>query len=174
MDILLHTCCTICLIYPYKRLKEIDYNPIPFFYNPNIHPYKEYQNRKKAFYEYTNKERINFLIKDDYALEEFLRLVVYREKIRCRFCYYMRLKVTAQQAYLMELKFFSTTLLASPYQNLNLIFDIALQIEKEFNEEIKFYYEDFSNKHYDSLHFAKKNNIYTQSYCGCIYSEILR
>ncbi len=49
MEILLHTCCAPCLIYPLERLIDKGFKVKAFYYNPNIHPFSEYNRRKEAF-----------------------------------------------------------------------------------------------------------------------------
>ena len=41
--ILLHTCCAPCLIHPLDLLRERGFEVVPYFYNPNIHPFREYR-----------------------------------------------------------------------------------------------------------------------------------
>ena len=48
MNVLLHTCCAPCLIYPLERLTLDGFKVTGFYYNPNIHPLAEYTRRKEA------------------------------------------------------------------------------------------------------------------------------
>ena len=48
MRVLLHTCCGNCAIIPVKRLREQHHDVTAFFFNPNIHPYREFQRRLTA------------------------------------------------------------------------------------------------------------------------------
>ena len=43
--VLLHTCCGPCTIYPVKHLRLQDWEVHGFFYNPNIHPFQEFERR---------------------------------------------------------------------------------------------------------------------------------
>jgi len=45
MNVLLHMCCAPCTVYPLQALKGEDVRVFGFFFNPNIHPYQEYQRR---------------------------------------------------------------------------------------------------------------------------------
>ena len=45
--IVLHTCCAICSGYPISLLKDMGYQVIAYFYNPNIYPEDEFQKRLK-------------------------------------------------------------------------------------------------------------------------------
>lgn len=46
--ILLHACCAICSGYPISLLQDMGYTVIVYFYNPNIFPKEEYDNRLDA------------------------------------------------------------------------------------------------------------------------------
>ncbi len=48
MKILLHICCANCGIYPLEQIKERGDKVVGYFFNPNIHPYQEYQKRLEA------------------------------------------------------------------------------------------------------------------------------
>ena len=48
MNLLLHMCCGPCSCYPVKKLREDGIEPTGYFFNPNIHPYKEWEERLKA------------------------------------------------------------------------------------------------------------------------------
>ena len=45
MRLLLHMCCGPCSCYPVKKLREEGIEPVGWFFNPNIHPYKEWEQR---------------------------------------------------------------------------------------------------------------------------------
>jgi len=45
MKMLLHMCCGPCSAFPVKHLQELGYDLVGYFYNPNIHPYKEFVRR---------------------------------------------------------------------------------------------------------------------------------
>ena len=48
MKVLLHMCCGPCAIDPVQVLRSEGYEVKGFFYNPNIHPFLEYQKRYDA------------------------------------------------------------------------------------------------------------------------------
>ena len=64
--IILHACCAPCASYPIKKLIEDNFEPVVFFYNPNIFPLKEYQIRRDELKEYCKKEQIEFFEEVDY------------------------------------------------------------------------------------------------------------
>ena len=44
--VLLHTCCAPCSLSCIDPLRSEGIEPVAFWYNPNIHPWKEYQARR--------------------------------------------------------------------------------------------------------------------------------
>ena len=46
--VLLHSCCAICSGYPIAMLREAGFEPVVYFYNPNILPREEYERRLEA------------------------------------------------------------------------------------------------------------------------------
>jgi len=78
MKILLHICCANCVIYPLERMEEKGDETVGYFFNPNIHPYQEYQKRLDALKIYSEKIGLKVIYRDEYLLEEFLRNVSHR------------------------------------------------------------------------------------------------
>jgi hypothetical protein len=172
MKLLLHTCCAPCLIYPLERLKKEGFEVQGFFYNPNIHPFAEYQNRRQAVEGFSKTSDIE-IIYPQYNPAEFFQAVNLKETNgRCAICWSLRLKATAKAAKEKGFSHFSTTLLVSPYQDQELLKKIGSDISRE--ERIGFCYEDFRTGFKEAHDLAKKQGIYCQKYCGCIYSEIER
>jgi predicted adenine nucleotide alpha hydrolase (AANH) superfamily ATPase len=75
MKVLLHTCCAPCLIYPLERLENHGFAVEGFFYNPNIHPFSEYRNRKKAV-EDLSKSSAVVINYPDYLPADFFQAVI--------------------------------------------------------------------------------------------------
>lgn len=169
MKILLHICCANCAITPLERLKENGNEVTGYFFNPNIHPYQEYQKRLDALKQYTEKVGLEVIYRDEYLLEEFLKNVSHRVKERCQYCYTVRLESTAQEAKKMFFDGFSTTLLHSSHQNHTLIKETGERIGQEIG--IPFYYEDFRQGWKKGVEVSRAIGLYRQQYCGCIYSE---
>lgn len=170
--ILFHICCAPCFIAPYNYLKQKDFQIFGFWFNPNIHPYLEYNKRKLTLKTYTEKENIKMIWKDEYRLHDFLRKAAFREEMRCKACYYNRLKYTAIVARKGNFDYFTSTLLYSKFQNHKLIKNIAESLAKKYNT--KFYYQDFRKYWKEGIELSKNEKMYRQQYCGCIYSEYER
>ena len=99
MNLLLHTCCAPCSIYCIEELKERKIETSLFWYNPNIHPYKEYEARRNCLKDYAKSINIKAIVKEDYGLKQFCKNVVNDLENRCRnYCYKIRLEETAKYA----------------------------------------------------------------------------
>ncbi len=168
MQILIHICCAPCFTYPHKRLVQDGHNVTGFFYNPNIHPYQEYRNRKGALEKYIELKQARVIYNDDYDIESYLRGAL-NANDRCRFCYEYRLTETARIAQSLGFDAFSTTLLISPFQKHEMLFEVGKRIAGEHG--IGFFYEDFRTGYRESREMARSLDLYMQKYCGCIFSE---
>ena len=169
MRVLLHICCANCAINPIQQLQGRGDGVVGFFFNPNIHPYQEYRKRLEALKHYSEKTGLDFILRDEYLLEEFLRNVSHRVDDRCRYCYRVRLEATASEAKEKGFERFSTTLLESSHQNHALIKETGEEVAKEVG--IPFHYEDFRPGWRKGAEVSKAMGLYRQQYCGCIYSE---
>jgi len=169
MKILVHICCAPCAVFCFPRLREEFDEVMGLWYNPNIHPFEEYQKRLEAVRKWAQETGIRVIYEDKYELKEFLREVVYRESYRCRICYYLRFKKAAIFARRGRFDYFGSTLIASPHQNQNLIKDVAKSVGEEFR--VKPYLKSFRKGWRESRELSKSMGLYHQQYCGCIYSE---
>ncbi len=170
MKVLLHTCCCPCLIKCYETLKEEKIIPTIFWYNPNIHPWMEYNLRKDALIKYTETENLELVINDNYGLRDFIKSIYpdFTQK-RCNYCYTSRLEETAKYASENGYEYFSTTLLISPYQNHELIKKLGYDIALKYS--VKFLYRDFRPYFREGQKAARELGVYMQKYCGCVFSE---
>ncbi len=173
MKLLLHICCGPCLIYPLEKLRSDGFEVEGIFYNPNIHGFTEYQNRKKAVEEISRIKNIKTFF-GDYDLENYFKAVVGSEEKekRCPICWELRLNKAAAFAKANNFDYFTTTLLVSPYQDIEVIKKIGEAVAEKF--KVKFHYEDFRTGFRKAHAEAKEMGIYCQKYCGCVYSEVER
>ena len=169
MKLLLHVCCAPCSIKCIEQLREENIEPTLFWYNPNIHPFIEYRNRKNALIEYAKSMDLKLIIDDNYGLRSFISAVTPNFVTRCEYCYTERLSKTAKYAVDNGYNAFSTTLLISPYQNHERIKQISGKISADIG--IEFLYRDFRPYFREGQNMARSMNIYMQKYCGCIFSE---
>lgn len=170
MKLLLHTCCAPCSVYCIESLRNENIEPIVYWYNPNIHPYKEYEARRNCLKEYTNKIKVQAIFQEDYGLKEFCKNVVNDLENRCiNYCYRVRLEQTAKYAKENGYDSFSTTLLVSPYQNHEALRVLGESLAEKYG--IKFIYRDFRVGFREGQKKAREIGLYMQKYCGCVFSE---
>lgn len=168
MKILMHACCGPCLIYPAEALTELGHELTAFYYNPNIHPYSEFARRREAFHKYcVNAGLAN--VEEEYDYKNYLRQTIEAEDDRCAICYRMRLMKTAEAASHGGYDAFSTSLLVSPYQKHEEVKEAGEAAAAESG--VTFYYEDWRDGFREGRRQAKEMGLYSQKYCGCIYSE---
>ncbi len=168
-SVLLHVCCAPCSLYCIHVLQEMMADIHLFWYNPNIHPYIEYTKRYDEVKKHAERVLLPLIAHDDYALEEFLRTVVYHEDERCEACYVMRLEETARTAKQLHIASFTTTLLYSRYQKHERIRSVGEDAARRHG--VRFLYHDFREGWRYGVDTSKEMGMYRQQYCGCIYSE---
>ena len=170
MKLLMHTCCAPCSVFCIDELKKENIFPDLYWYNPNIHPYKEYESRRNCLIEYAKKLNLKAIIEDEYGLDEFCRNVIDDLDGRCtKYCYPVRLYKTFEYAKQNGYDTVTTTLLYSIYQKHDYIKYLCEKYSKEFG--IDFLYRDFRVGFWEGHNKAKEEGLYMQKYCGCVFSE---
>ncbi len=177
--ILLHICCGPCATYTVLKLKfYYGFDVLGFYFNPNIHPKKEYLKRLSEVKKLA--EVFDFkIIEGEYEPRRwFLKTKTLSEEPeggrRCNICYGIRLNKTGETAKKLKIKIFSTTLSISPHMNVNAIRKIGKRVAKKYG--ITFLDDIFrkSNGYLYSVKLSKELGFYRQNYCGCIYSYMER
>ncbi|HBN83448.1 MAG TPA: hypothetical protein DDZ89_06345, partial [Clostridiales bacterium] len=114
--ILLHACCGPCAVWPVELLREEGFQPEGYFYNPNIHPDKEFKRRKETFLSYAAIKNLKTIVDDDFKQDRWEKYSP-EDLSRCVMCYTLRLEKVAQFAKENQFDAFTSTLFVSPYQN---------------------------------------------------------
>ena len=172
MRVLLHMCCGPCSCYPVKKLRENGMEPVGYFFNPNIHPYKEWERRLLTAKEFADKVNMEIHVNEIYMLRDFLRKALAAEQVpngRCQMCYTWRLEETARFAAEHGFEAFSSTLFYSIYQQHELMKETATFFSPKYG--VPFYYEDFRLGWQEGIDISHELELYRQPYCGCIFSE---
>lgn len=125
---LLHICCAPCSIACIDTLRQEGIEPVGFWYNPNIHPMKEYKMRKNTLVEYAKSIDLKLEIENEYGLRKFIEAVYPNWDNRCATCYALRFEETARYAAEHGYDRFTSTLFVSPYQNHELMRQICEQM----------------------------------------------
>jgi len=147
---------------------------IGFFYNPNIHPFSEYQLRFLDVQRSCKTLGIE-LIEGNYNYESWLNAVNGFENEpekgeRCKICFDDRLSKTIELAQELSETKFTTTLLISPLKSQNRLLEIGKRLETKFN--IQFIFKDYRSKGgvEKQAKAVKENSLYRQNYCGCLFA----
>jgi len=170
MQMLIHTCCGPCLLPAAHKLRDDGHELTAYFYNPNIHPHAEHTRRLEAYQTAVDKLGLATLPSPAYEPQSFFRAVTFREDERCRLCYRLRLFEAALAARDAGFEAFTTTLLISPYQNLDLIRETGDAAAEA--AEVKFLFQDLRPLFSRIRAMAQELELYRQHYCGCLYSEL--
>lgn len=173
--VLIHCCCAICSAYPIQLLKELGYDPVAFFYNPNIYPSAEFQKRLDAQKTLCDESDCELIV-EDYSPAIYNEIMEGYENgkeggPRCTRCFELRLLRTVQKADELGIDNFTTSIPISPHKNFQLISGIG----KKFSNYFNIPYLDIDFKKKDGLlktnKIAKGLNLYRQNYCGCSVSQ---
>ena len=146
-----------------------------FFYNPNIHPVKEYEIRKEENIRFAEKHNIPF-IDCDYDTENWFARAKGMENepekgIRCTMCFDMRFERTALYAAENGFSLISSSLGISRWKDMKQINDCGHRSASHYDGIT---YGDYnwrkSGGAVRMLEISKKEEFYQQEYCGCVYS----
>ncbi len=179
--LLLHSCCGPCSTAVIERLLQTgEYDITVLYYNPNITDGEEYGLRKleqiRFLYEYQlNTGTAIPFMETKYDPENFFAATKGLEDCpeggeRCRVCFELRLRETAQAAKELGFDCFDTTLSVSPYKNYEVISEVGRELEKELG--IEYLGGNYKKKdgYKRSVELAKEYRLYRQHYCGCKFS----
>ncbi len=176
MKLLVHVCCAHCAIGVLRHLAAQGHETAAYFDNPNIHPLLEFRRRLKALKVLSDRlgpkepafARLECV--EDYGLERFLQEAwAGGAPGRCERCYAMRLRAAARRARAQGYDAFTSTLLISLHQDHERIRQLGATIAAD--EAVLFHDEDFRPLFHMSHDAGKKLSLYSQQYCGCIFSE---
>jgi len=172
---LVHICCSVDSHFFLEKL-QADYPQeklTGFFYDPNIHPYSEYQLRLLDVERSCKKLGIE-LLEGEYDYENWLQAVRGLENepekgARCEVCFDKRFSVSAQKALELGEKKITTTLLVSPLKSQEQLKRVGDAFyEKNGVEFIAVDYRSGGGSQ-DQSRVTKEEQLYRQDYCGCIF-----
>ena len=167
--VLVHCCCAHCSAYTIEYWQKQGYRASGLWYNPNIHPYKEHQQRLEALRTLAKWLVFPLVEIDGYDVIQYFRQVSGNEAERCRYCFNIRLQKTAETALEQGFAAFTSSLLISPHQKHEILAEIGRDIAEKAG--IEFLYADLRKRYSNSRHITKPLDLYRQQYCGCLYSE---
>lgn len=166
--ILLHACCAPCATVTVEEYAKAGFEPVLYFHNPNIHPYREFVRRLETIEKWAASAGFPLIVDRDYPLEANVTMLL-ASSPRCLGCARQRLSAAAEIAAANGCGFFGTTLSVSPYQNHEYIIQAGGEAEGRFG--VKFAYLDCRRRYRDSIDISRALELYRQPYCGCVFSE---
>ena len=173
--VLLHSCCAPCSgeVMEAMLASGIDYTI--FFYNPNIHPLKEYELRKEENIRFAEQFGVPF-VDADYDKDNWFDRARGMEweperGIRCTMCFDMRFERTALYAHEHGFPVITSSLGISRWKDMKQINDCGVRAAAHYPDML--YWEFNWRKGGGSsrmIEISKRERFYQQEYCGCIYS----
>lgn len=173
--LLLHSCCAPCSGEVMEALVQSEIDFTIFFYNPNIHPKKEYDIRKDENIRFAEKHNIPF-IDADYDRDEWFKRAKGMEfeperGIRCTMCFDMRFDRTALYAYENGFPIISSSLGISRWKNMEQINDSGIRAAGRYPGITYWTYNWRRGGGSERMiTISKREQFYQQEYCGCVYS----
>jgi len=173
--VLLHSCCAPCSgeVMEAMLASGIDYTI--FFYNPNIHPEREYLLRKEENVRFAEQHNVPF-VDADYDKDNWFARAKGMEweperGIRCTMCFDMRFERTALYAHEHDFPVMTSSLGISRWKNMAQINDCGHRAAAPY-EGLSYW--DFNWRKGGGaarmIEISKREGFYQQEYCGCVYS----
>jgi hypothetical protein len=173
--VLLHSCCAPCSGAMIAEMREAGFDVTIFFYNPNIHPRREYELRKAENVRYAEALGVPFVDADYDADEWFKRargLEFSPERgARCTMCFDMRMERTALYAHEHGYAIITTTNATSRWKDAAQVDGSGLRAAARY-ADVEYWFRNWQT---DAMSARKyeinaQQRFYKQEYCGCSYS----
>jgi len=173
--VLLHSCCAPCSgeLMEAMLASGIDYTI--FFYNPNIHPRKEYQLRKSENVRFAEKFGVPFVDADYDCSRWFERARGLEHEpergARCTMCFDLRFERTALYAHEHGFPVMTSSLGISRWKDMQQINGCGIRAASRYPG---LRYWDYNWRKGGGsarmIEISKREHFYQQEYCGCVYS----
>jgi hypothetical protein len=173
--VLLHSCCAPCSGEVMEAMLASGIEYTIFFYNPNIHPLKEYELRKSENVRFAEKFAVPF-VDADYDRDNWFERARGMENepergIRCTMCFDMRFERTALYAHENGFPVITSSLGISRWKNLQQINACGIRAAGRYPG---LSYWDYNWRQGGGanrmIEISKREHFYQQEYCGCAYS----
>jgi predicted adenine nucleotide alpha hydrolase (AANH) superfamily ATPase len=175
--VLLHSCCAPCSGAMIEEMAEKGLAVTVFFYNPNIHPRREYDIRKEENKRYAAARGIPFVDCDYDAQSWFQRMkgleLDPERGARCTACFDMRMEVTAAYAAEHGFGVFTTTNATSRWKDVQQVNGAGVRAAARYADlGLVFWLHNWQT---DAMTLRKyevsaEQRFYKQEYCGCSFS----
>jgi len=173
--VLLHSCCAPCSGEVMEAMLASGIDFTIFFYNPNIHPQKEYELRKSENIRFAEKFGVPF-VDADYDRDNWFARAKGMENEpekgkRCTMCFDMRFERTALYAHEHGFPVMTSSLGISRWKDMNQINGCGIRAAGRYPDLM---YWDFNWRKQGGaermIEISKRETFYQQEYCGCVYS----
>lgn len=173
--LLLHSCCAPCSGEVMEAIQASNIEYAIFFYNPNIHPKREYELRKEENIRFAQKNNVP-IIDADYDTDNWFARAKGMEQapergIRCTMCFDMRFERTALYAFEHGYDSISSCLGISRWKDMQQINACGIRAAGKYPNLV---YWDYNwrknNGSARMIEISKRERFYQQEYCGCVYS----
>jgi len=173
--VLLHSCCAPCSGEVMEAIQAAGVEYSIFFYNPNIHPRKEYELRKEENIRFAEKNGIGFA-DADYDTDNWFSRIKGLEweperGARCTACFDMRFERTALYAHEHGFPVITSCLGISRWKNMEQINGCGNRAAARY-PGMHYWTCNWRKKGgaQRMIEISKREEFYQQEYCGCIYS----
>ncbi|SFN66409.1 epoxyqueuosine reductase QueH [Xenorhabdus japonica] len=173
--VLLHSCCAPCSGEVMEAMLASGIDFTIFFYNPNIHPLKEYELRKNENIRFAEQMGIPF-VDADYDRDNWFERAKGMENepergIRCTMCFDMRFERTALYAHEHGFPVITSSLGISRWKNMQQINECGVRAASRYPDLMYWEYNwRKGGGSYRMIEISKREEFYQQEYCGCVYS----
>ncbi len=204
MRLLIHTCCANCSIYPVQRLRSRGIDLTGLWFNPNIHPFEEYNLRLGSLKRLSEEWRFPVMYNDIWEEGAFLKKILAHcmedntpvqdisELLRPESLSSVTLSVLEMApygkrcGYCYRLRLEETAKTAKDngfdaFSTTLLVspyqgFDLIVKTGKELADKynMEFFFEDFRQGYREALNVSREMGFYRQKYCGCMFSKLER
>jgi predicted adenine nucleotide alpha hydrolase (AANH) superfamily ATPase len=172
--LVLHICCAPDEAWGIESLYK-EYDLYCFFYNPNIHPEDEYRLRLKESERIAAHFNIPFAHApyEPHLWADAVNGLAHSKEgeERCRECFLLRLRRTAQFCKEISVPYFATVMSVSPHKKIGMINETGNIAAKEHGVEFLELDLKKNDGFKKSIELSNELFIYRQNYCGCILSR---
>ena len=173
--VLLHSCCAPCSGEVMEAMLASGVEYTIFFYNPNIHPEREYLLRKDENIRFAEKHGVPF-VDADYDTDNWFARAKGMEwapekGVRCTMCFDMRFERTALYAHEHGFPVMTSSLGISRWKDMNQINASGKRATAPYEGLSYWDYNWRKGGGADRMvDISKREEFYQQEYCGCVYS----
>lgn len=173
--VLLHSCCAPCSGAMVEEMQASVDTVVVFFYNPNIHPRKEYEIRKEENKKWCERIGVEF-IDVDYDKQKWYERMKGMEYDpergrRCTECFDMRMERTALCAFEHGFDAIATTNATSRWKDVQQV-DASGERAAARYPGLQYWAHDWQSDEMTirKYQISATERFYKQEYCGCSYS----